>query len=274
MPGADQSFECSVLTQPKSQPGRLKVQSPASSVAVNNRTQRSKTKQYQGRGEASHEDRFKMALQKVNWQSFLSPESDLPPDVFFLVKPEDENAEGSGKSIGAHRLLLAGVSPVFKSMLFGPMKEVGEVIEVKETTHEAFNTMITYIYAPPLHDFTLDDIQCPQKLFELLALSDKYEILELKTMTSEALSSLEITNGTMIFAATVAKRYKHMFEEVCKKLLTKCLKFLFDTTSGGNDVFTLLSETKKNFPDASFDVLEELINVGNETFEALQLPGM
>ena len=111
-----------------------------------------------------------MALQKVNWQSFLSPESDLPPDVFFLVKPEDENAEGSGKSIGAHRLLLAGVSPVFKSMLFGPMKEVGEVIEVKETTHEAFNAMISYIYAPPLHEFTLDDIQCPQKLFELLAL--------------------------------------------------------------------------------------------------------
>ena len=56
MPGADQSFECSVLTQPKSQPGRLKVQSPASSVAVNNPTQRSKTKQHQGRVEASHED--------------------------------------------------------------------------------------------------------------------------------------------------------------------------------------------------------------------------
>ena len=112
-----------------------------------------------------------MTLREVNWQRFLSPDSALPPDVSFLVVDSGENVEGSGKAIGAHRLLLAGSSPVFNKMLFGPMKEMGEVIEVKGTTPEAFNTMISYIYAPPLHEFTLDDIQCPQKLFELLARS-------------------------------------------------------------------------------------------------------
>ena len=87
-----------------------------------------------------------MALQEVNWQNFLSPDCDIPPDVFFLVKPEDGHSmDGSGKSIGAHRLLLAGVSPVFRRMFFGPMKETDEVVEVKETTPEAFSTMIDYI---------------------------------------------------------------------------------------------------------------------------------
>ena len=51
----------------------------------------------------------------------------------------------------------------------------------------------------------------------------------------------------------------------------RCLKFIFDSTTGGRDTFALLSETKKNFPDADFNLLRELINVGKE---ALQLPGI
>ena len=211
-----------------------------------------------------------MTLREVNWQSFLSPDSALPPDVSFLVVNSGENVEGSGKAVGAHRLLLAGSSPVFNKMLFGPMKEMGEVIEVKGTTPEAFNTMINYIYVPPGDEFTLNDIRCPQKIFEIMALSDKYEILTLKTLASDSLSSLALTNQNMIFAATVATNYKHMFDEVSKKLLLRCLKFLFGKTGGG-DTFSLLSETKKNFPDASFDVLQELVVVGNEAF---LLPGI
>ena len=52
-----------------------------------------------------------------------------------------------------------------------------EIIEVKETTHEAFSSMIAYIYKPPGDEFTLTDISCPQKIFELLAIADRYEIL-------------------------------------------------------------------------------------------------
>merc|ERR1712212_160392 len=48
----------------------------------------------------------------------------------------------------------------------------------------------------------------------------------------------------------------------------RCLKFLLDSTAGG--LATLISETKKKFPDANSDVLEGLIHVGSET---LQLPG-
>ena len=103
-----------------------------------------------------------MSILETDWQSLLSVDSDLPPDVIFVIE------EGR---VRAHKLLLAGVSPVFKGMFYGPMKETAEEILVEETTFEAFDTMVKYIYQPPGREpFNLDGIQCPQKLFELLTL--------------------------------------------------------------------------------------------------------
>ena len=118
-----------------------------------------------------------MSIAETDWRSFLSPDSDLPPDVFFRVEGEDDGSGGQShqKDIGAHRLFLAGVSPVFRGMFFGPLKESGEVVQVKETSPEAFNTMINYIYNPlGGESFNLNHIGCPQKLFELLTVATKF----------------------------------------------------------------------------------------------------
>ena len=212
-----------------------------------------------------------MSVAQTDWQSFLSPGSNLPPDVLFLVK--DEDGEGQGKKIAAHRFLLAGVSPVFRGMFFGPVNETGEVVEVKETTFEAFDTMVKYIYNPPAGDpFNLDEIGCPQKLFELLTLANKYQLAKLTTMASDALESLAITRENMVFTATVAKKHRRtLFDDLSSKLTMRCLKFLFDTTSGGRDICALIKETVDNFPGANLDILRELIDVGSAT---LQLPGI
>ena len=216
-----------------------------------------------------------MSISKTDWHTFLSPGSELPPDVAFLVRGEDggDQEDGESETIGAHRLLLAGVSPVFKGMFFGPVRDTAEVVEVKETTHEAFDTMVKYIYHnPPSGDpFNLHNIRCPQKLFELLALANKYQILDLATITSEALGSLTITRENMIFSATVAKNYKRIFEDVSTKLSLRCLKFLFDTTHGAGDICDLVEATEENFPGANLDILRELISVRNAT---LLLPGI
>ena len=210
---------------------------------------------------------MKMSISKINWHNFLSPDSDLPPDVFFLI--EDVESGGESKTIGAHRLFLAGVSPVFKGMFFGPMKDTAEVVEVKETTHEAFDTMIKYIYHPPGADpFNLNHIRCPQKLFELLALANKYQILDLATMISDILGSLTITRENMIFTATVAKNYKRSFDDLSTKLSMKCLKFLFDTTNGAGDICSLIEATEENFPGANLEILRDLIDVKNSTLGA------
>ena len=202
-----------------------------------------------GRGGSAQEkysaDRLRMAsIVDTNWQNFLAPDSDLPPDVVFLVK-----ADGIERRFGAHRLFLAGVSPVFRAMLFGPMKETEKVVEVKDTTPQAFGTMIDYIYRAPDSDFSLEDIKCPQELFELLAVADRYGILNLVELTIEALEFLEITNENMIFAATVAQKYRLLHVDV-----------LVDVSQ------RLLLKTKRNFPGASLDVLYELIDLGNETY--------
>ena len=210
-----------------------------------------------------------MSIAEINWQNFLSPDSDLPPDVAFLVKGgEDEGGEGQSRTIRAHRLFLSGVSPVFKGMFFGPMKDTAEVIEVKETTPEAFDTMINYIYNPPDGDpFNLNHIRCPQKLFELLTLANKYQVLNLAAIASDTLGNLAITRENMIFTATVAKNYKGTFDDLSTKLLMKCLKFLLDTTRGSGDIYALIKETVDNFPGANLDVLRDLIEVGNVTLQ-------
>ena len=215
-----------------------------------------------------------MSIANTNWLSSLAPGSDLPPpDVFFLVKDEEEESGGQSKKIGAHRLLLAGVSPVFNGMFFGPMKDEREVVEVKETTPEAFDTMIKFIYHPPAQlsgdKFNLNHVSCPQKLFELLTLANRYQVLDLATMTSEALESLTMTKETLIFTATIAQKYKMIFEDLSTKLSLKCLSFLFGSTTA--DIFSLIEATRVNFPEASLDILHELINVRNAT---LLLPGI
>ena len=210
-----------------------------------------------------------MSVFETDWQSFLSPGSNLPPDVFFEVKDEG----GQDKTIAAHRFLLAGVSPAFRAMFFGPMAETREVVEVKETTFEAFDTMVKYIYHPPGGDtFNLNPIKCPQKIFELLTLAKRYQLVKLAMMASDALESLAITRENMIFTASVAKNYQRtLFDDLSSKLTMKCLKFLFDTTTSGGDICALIKETVDNFPGANLDILRELIDVGSET---LQLPGI
>ena len=49
------------------------------------------------------------------------------------------------KSVGIHKVFLADISPVFKGMLFGLLKETGEEIEVKETFPEVLISMLGYV---------------------------------------------------------------------------------------------------------------------------------
>ena len=61
-----------------------------------------------------------MSIVETSWQQFLAPDSEVPPDVFFLVKSEDEGVENdSSRPIGD------GVRPGFRT---GILKETGEVI--------------------------------------------------------------------------------------------------------------------------------------------------
>ena len=197
-----------------------------------------------------------MSIVETDWGAFLAPDSDIRPDVIFRVEGVSHEGQTDVKTIAAHRMFLAGVSPVFMGMFYGPLKETREIVDVKEISPEAFDNMIKFIYNPKEGTmFKLEEINCPQKLFEILAVADKYQISRLASLAMAALENLVIGRGNMIFAATTAKNYKHAFGELSTKVLLKCLKFFLDT-KGGLDVCALIEETFDNFPGASLDILK------------------
>ena len=197
-----------------------------------------------------------MALREADWKKFLSPDSDLPRDVFFLVKGEDSR----WSEIGANRVLLAGISNVFRRMFFGPMKETKEEMEDKETSPEAFRAMINDIYAPHTDDVLLN-VTCPKTLFELFALADRYDILNLKTKILNFLWEFEINRENLIYTTAVAYSYKELFVDISTELLLMCLKFYLE----------LDNTAKDSFPETSVEILDQLMEFGGST---LQLPGI
>ena len=207
-----------------------------------------------------------MAIVDTDWKLFLSHDSDLPPDVSFLVRTGGD--ETSSKTIRAHRWALAGVSPVFRAQLCGPMKDEREVIEVEKTTSEAFQTLVDFIYRHPRQDiFSIKSTNCPQKLFELLELAERYQVLDLKNVVNKALQNFVVTRENMIFAATVASNYKAAFEDMSLNLSMKCLGFLHASTKDSDDVFALIGDTMNNFPGASLDILLELKKVKDRNMQ-------
>jgi len=167
-----------------------------------------------------------MAFAVTDWKAFLSPDSEFPPDVCFLLTGEDGN---STLAIRAHKWPLAGVSPVFMKQFFGPKQDERELIDVEKTTAEAFQTMIDFIYsktssrAGGQEAFSLKSISCPQKLYELLEVSDRYQVLGLKSLAKEGLHNFNVTRENGMFAATVANKYMVLFEDLSMSLSMKCL---------------------------------------------------
>ena len=205
-----------------------------------------------------------MAIDQTNWSRFLQPDSELPPDISFHILEEQSGAEGDDSDfktskVQAHKLLLAGVSPVFRKQFFGPLKTTEDTVDIKETTIEAFTTMISFIYQPSDSDtFSLSDITCPQSLCDLLNLAERYEMLTMGALIRSILESLPITSENMIFTATVAKNFA-VFESVSKMLLAKCGQFCTSTLKTSDDVFTFLKDTQDNYPEHDRELLLEVM---------------
>ena len=63
--------------------------------------------------------------------------------------------------VSAHKFLLAGASPVFRRQFLGSLKESSDVVLIKDTTFEAFATMINYLYNRARQDFQLQNQDPP-----------------------------------------------------------------------------------------------------------------
>ena len=131
--------------------------------------------------------------------------------------------------ISAHKLLLAGSSEVFRANFFGLMKMAGEFMVVKETTKEAFATLVDFIYWPLGKEaFSLEHITSLEQLCDIIEISERYQVQDLVQIAKETMQAFEITKENVIASATLAKRYK-AFDGVEEILNNKNLEFLDKT---------------------------------------------
>ena len=173
------------------------------------------------------------------------------------TEAEDDDWDQT-KMIRAHKILLAGTSPVFKANFFGPLKMTGEVMVVKETTMEALSTLIDFIYWPPGKPaFSLKHIACFEELCNIVEISERYQIVDLKQLAKEAIQNLKVTEENVITVATVADRFK-AFADIQQMLINKNLAFLERTMKSADDVISFLIETNHDFPENGVKMLIDL----------------
>jgi len=146
-----------------------------------------------------------------------------------------ENKEVKCK-IKAHKVILAAFSPVFKSMFFGPMKETKNVVQVEQTTHEAFKKLIEYIYQV--------DIECKNmtllELYDMVNLAELYDMPQLMDELKVQMGNIPLTMDNLIDIAQTATQFEH-FQDVTSSFLLTCAKFLKKSTNSFKEVFEFAS---------------------------------
>ena len=113
-------------------------------------------------------------LDRINIEEFLDPASELPPDVTFVV--QDQEDKTVGKVVG-HKMYLATVSVVFRRIFFGAENKDkhSKVVNIKETTLAAFQTMVGMVYKKKAVDEILKDLMISD-IFEVGNLAERYQL--------------------------------------------------------------------------------------------------
>lgn len=120
----------------------------------------------------------------------------------------------SDGSIGAHRAVLASISPVFRSMFSHDLKEKElSTVNISDMSIEACQAFLNYIYGNIQHDeFLIHRLP-------LLRAADKYDIEDLKEACHESLLE-DIDTKNVLERLQNASLYQ------LSKLKTACLRYL------------------------------------------------
>jgi len=151
----------------------------------------------------------------------------IPFDVTFKVIVNETAATVVGKhetdmdvrEIGAHKLILAACSPVFKRMFYGAMKETKDVILIEQSTADAFSVFIDYFYQV---DITCNDMTI-KELFDLVNLAERYDVPELMDELTGLMKIVPISMKSLMDVADTALKFS-CFELASSTLLLNCAK--------------------------------------------------
>ena len=195
-----------------------------------------------------------MASAPENWSALLDSSSSIPTDVTFeVIEKKDDDLQSYFFDV--HKIVLAVASSVFQAEFFGSAKETTERIVVEDTTRDAFETMINYVY---LKDIDLEDFEM-DKLYDLVNLAEKYELKGLMRILVDHLAKLSPKCEEMVMNIMLLADTFHGFDEASKALQRDCARFMLrQTLKSINDVAVF---TSKHCEDGRSSVALKLINV-------------
>jgi len=156
-----------------------------------------------------------------NLNKSLSEDFGLPTDIkFVFTTKEEEDGSTSIEEIRAHKSILALVSDVFKKCFYGGLEDNGS-IDIEDTTKEAFEAMISFIYNKGIDLRSYDfDMLC-----SIFYLADKYNITALEEETLKAIKGKNIPSGDVIEIGVLAMTHsihgnvaEALFEAAARRL--------------------------------------------------------
>jgi len=172
----------------------------------------------------------------------LDPESTPPTDVKFLFKDEEEVES----ELRAHKLILGIASDVFDREFFGSMKEIKEVIDIVDASHDVFRVMIEYIYNK---QFCWDDYDLGF-LASLYYLADKYNIVDLRQEIIASVPRHTVSKGNVLEIGILAEANTH-HQSLSDSLYRSAATFLTQTFKADLDnALNFFFEKKENMDHA------------------------
>ena len=141
-------------------------------------------------------------------------------DVVFVVE---------GQQLPALKLILSLKSEVFRAMFSDNFKESEDKeVVIKDTTFDAFKTMIEFLYCDRL---VLKDKTDLLLIEEVSKLCDEYQALRLKKRIGDHLKTITVTLENLGTVSRIAIRYR--FKEICE-IVMAFIDSNFDTISANN----------------------------------------
>jgi len=189
----------------------------------------------------------------------LDPNCDIPFDVHFEIEDDEGNKLGT---LGGHKAIMALKSPVFKAMLFGPMKENGDVVKIKGTSMFAFKTILNHIHGIKDECFfclgtqglSWQDEWWPWSfdVYELVRIVDLAERFNLPSLKEQIVHHAEFTfnfpKENLLEIARVAEE-NHVHTDLSKGLLLNCANFVISLVETPEDYNQLVKEWSEKGPE-------------------------
>jgi len=161
----------------------------------------------------------------------------LPTDVTFVFKQGDGEAE-----VKAHKFVIAMGSPVFATQFYGKFKETKDRIAMEDTTKDAFETMIEYIYGN-----TVDwGNMTVEKVFAIANMAEKYQVGNLMNEVNEAAVDFSVVDNDDAVAIASAAREFSQFEGLRNLLLKRCSSYLKTTLQDIVELVAKYADTDKS----------------------------